>query len=101
MVVADSRRAHRRNRVVGFPVRRRVVTSTGLLPVHSRSSLWLCLRPLRTPGHPDALGISYRTSTTKLEKDFNLLAGEAAWRTTRLRGAVAPLKAVVERIPQP
>ena len=37
----------------------------------------------------------------KLEKDFNLLAGEAAWRTTRLRGAVAPLKAVVERIPQP
>lgn len=33
--------------------------SAGLTPVHSRSSLWLCLRPLRTPRHRDALGIGY------------------------------------------
>ena len=31
----------------------------------SRSNLRLGLRPLRTPRHRDALGISYRTSTTK------------------------------------
>ena len=31
----------------------------------TRSALRLRLRPLRTPRHRDALGISYRTSTTK------------------------------------
>jgi len=31
----------------------------------ARSSLRLRLRPLRTLGHPNALGFSYRTSTTK------------------------------------
>ena len=32
----------------------------------------------------------------KLKEDFHLLAGEAAWRTTRLRGAEAPLKPTAE-----
>ena len=32
---------------------------------------WLCLRPLRTPGHPGALGISYRTSTTKAREGLS------------------------------
>ena len=74
-----------RGRVFGFPDRGQVTTPDGLPSVHSGSSQWLCLRPLRTPGHPDALGLSYRTSTTKARKDFHLLAPGVARRTGQQR----------------
>ena len=45
--------------VIGFPAARSVATSGGLTAVHFRSGPRLCLRPLQTPGHPDALGIGY------------------------------------------
>ena len=37
----------------------------------ARSSLRLRLRPLRTPRHRDALGIGYRTSTTKAQEGLS------------------------------
>ena len=45
--------------VIGFPAAPSVATSGGIPAVHSRSGPRLCLRPLQTPGHPDALAIGY------------------------------------------
>jgi hypothetical protein len=77
-------RAHRRDRVIGFPVRRRVTTSTGLesgsLFVRSCGFVSAPSAPRVTPTH---WASTTELQRPKLGKDFHLLAGGAARRTTR------------------
>lgn len=78
--------------VIGFPVARSVATPGGLPAVHSRSSPRLCLRPLQTPGHPDALDIGYsnfngQSSGRTLTSSSSELLGVHATRAPRRSGA--------------
>lgn len=56
----------------------------------TRSGPRLRLRPLRTPGHPDALGIDYRTSTTKAQEGLTPPRHQNCQAYTRNDPAHAP-----------
>ena len=58
----------------------------------ARSDLRHSLRPLRTPSRLDALGISYRTSTTKAREGLAPTCWRSCQAYTRSRGAFAPLE---------
>jgi hypothetical protein len=66
----DPQAGHPSGEVIGFPYTRRVATAKGLAPVHYTFRPGIRFRPLRTPDHPDALGISYQTSTVKAQEGF-------------------------------